>query len=53
MREGEEPKTPRYASAAASRNDRLPYSRYNRSLDYIPIIKAFLVLPYYFLIVIY
>jgi len=27
MREGEELKTPRYASAAASRNDRLPHSR--------------------------
>jgi len=28
MREGEEPKTPRHASAAALRNDRLPHSRH-------------------------
>jgi len=28
MREGEELKTPRHASAAASRDDRLPYSRH-------------------------
>jgi len=28
MGKGEEPKTPRHASAAASRDDRLPYSRY-------------------------
>ena len=27
MRKGEELKTPRHASAAASRDDRLPYSR--------------------------
>ena len=27
MRKGEEPKTPRHASAAALRDDRLPYSR--------------------------
>ena len=27
MRKGEEPKTPRHASAVASRNDRLPYSQ--------------------------
>ena len=27
MREGEEPKTPRHASVAASRDDRLPHSR--------------------------
>jgi len=28
MREGEKPKTPRHASVAASRDDRLPYSRH-------------------------
>jgi len=28
IREGEELKTPRHASAAATRNDRLPYSRH-------------------------
>ena len=28
MREGEELKTPRHASAAATRNDRLPHSRH-------------------------
>jgi len=28
MRKGEELKTPRHASAAASRNDRLPHSRH-------------------------
>jgi len=28
MREGEELKTPRHASAAASRDDRLPHSRH-------------------------
>jgi len=28
MREGEELKTPRHASVAASRDDRLPYSRH-------------------------
>jgi len=27
IRKGEEPKTPRYASAAALYNDRLPYSQ--------------------------
>jgi hypothetical protein len=27
MRKDEEPKTPRYASAAATRDDRLPHSR--------------------------
>ena len=27
MRKGKELKTPRYASAAATRDDRLPYSR--------------------------
>jgi len=27
MGKGEEPKTPRHASAAASRDDRLPHSR--------------------------
>jgi len=27
MRKDEEPKTPRHASAAATRDDRLPYSR--------------------------
>ena len=28
MRKGEELKTPRHASAAATRDDRLPHSRY-------------------------
>jgi hypothetical protein len=28
IKEGEELRAPRYASAAATRNDRLPYSRY-------------------------
>ena len=35
MRKGEELKTPRYASAAALRDDRLPYSRQFLNNPYI------------------
>ena len=35
MRKGEEPKTPRYASAAALRDDRLPYSQQFLNNPYI------------------
>jgi len=42
MRKGEEPKTPRHASAAASRDDRLPHSRQNLLVMFL----APLITPY-------
>jgi hypothetical protein len=35
MRKGEEPKTPRHASAAATRNNRLPHSRHKHPNKYL------------------
>jgi len=35
MREGEEPKAPRHASAAATRDGNLPHSQYKLSINKI------------------